>query len=259
MKDVLAVLTQSTFKPIGQITTASNIALLMQSENSPSPVKAIFKPTSGLRPLWDFPNNDLIEREILTYQLSDKSDLNLIPLTIMREIEPFGIGMLQLWIEDSKVDLVKLFEADRVEKDFLVVLEANDQSGRRVSLGVKDIPWIESLTIFDAVVNNSDRKGSHILTAHDGANWAIDHGVCWHQDYKLRTVNWSKANLPLTENAISALLKVEGALIGMESEIVQLLSQIEFDAAMERVADLKASGVFPMPPADWPAIPWPVF
>jgi uncharacterized repeat protein (TIGR03843 family) len=259
MKDQLEVLSQSIFKPIGQITTASNMALLMQSDNYQNPIKAIFKPTSGLRPLWDFPNNDLIEREFLTYQLSEKSNLNLIPLTIMREIEPFGLGMLQLWIEESKVDLVKLFDADRVENGFLVVLEANDQSGRRVSLGVKDTPWIESLTIFDAVVNNSDRKGSHILTARDGTNWAIDHGVCWHQDYKLRTVNWSKANLPLTKNAIDTLQKIDGALSDMESGIVKLLSRIEFEAAKARVSDLKATGVFPMPPADWPAIPWPVF
>ncbi len=248
-----------TFTAVGQITTASNVALLMQASESEAPLKAIFKPTSGTKYLWDFPKNDLVQREYLTYLLSEKSNLKLVPTTVVREIAPYGYGMLQVWIDDAQVELVKLFDADQLDPGFTSVLSANDQNGHSVSLGVKDTTWIENLTIFDAVINNSDRKGSHIITDQTGENWAIDHGVCWHHDYKLRTVNWHKAGTPLTDNARATLEIIEKALIDLKPIFEKELSPLEFVAAYSRIEQLKANDEFPLPATDWPAIPWPVF
>lgn len=253
-----SILIKHSFKAVEQITAASNLALLLQSEDAPIPIRAIFKPISGIQPLWDFPKNDLIQREMATFILSEHSKLNLVPPTAIREIENFGMGMIQLWIEGAEIEIVKLFDSSVVPEEYLPVLQGRDELERPVTLAVKDTPWVDRLTVFDAVVNNSDRKASHILTS-DGNCWAIDHGVSWHQQDKLRSVLWAKAGQELTSDAKSALKHLETALTDRNKDLIELLTQQEIEAAFTRLEILLQSGEFPVPNENWPAIPWPVF
>jgi len=254
-----SILIKHSFKAVKQITAASNLALLLQSEDAPIPIRAIFKPISGIQPLWDFPKNDLIQREMATFILSDHSKLSLVPPTAIREIENFGMGMIQLWIEGAETEIVKLFDSSVVPEEYLPVLQGRDELERPVTLAVKDTPWVDRLTVFDAVVNNSDRKASHILSCSDGNSWAIDHGVSWHQQDKLRSVLWAKAGQELTGEARSALNQLEIALNDKNKDLIELLTQQEIEAAFNRLEILLQSGEFPVPNENWPAIPWPVF
>lgn len=252
-------LSQENFEPIGRITTASNVAILMQSEIKDGTIRAIFKPENGIRPLWDFPKNDLIERELSSYLLSKASNLSFIPPSVLREIKPFGKGLLQLWIEDAEVSAVQIFEAGQITSDFSKVFPAIDSTGNEVEIASLNNNWIDDLTIFDAVINNSDRKGSHILTDELGRMWAIDHGVCWHEDLKLRTVLWAKAGIALSTEALQLLTKIELSLGELESDLAELISKREIEAANKRIEDLRREGKFPIPNPNWPAVPWPVF
>jgi uncharacterized repeat protein (TIGR03843 family) len=252
-------LVKHSFKVLTKISTASNLALLLQSESESNPIKAIFKPILGVQPLWDFPNNDLIEREFATFILSEQANLDLVPPTAIRKIENFGTGMIQLWIEDAKVEIVKLFDSNSISEEYLPVLEGRDQADKPVTLAVKDSAWVDQLTIFDAVINNSDRKASHIITTSSGKSWAIDHGVSWHTENKLRSVLWGKAGQELTSEARSTLQHLEESLIEKNDVLSEFLTQQEIDAAFSRLAILKESGAFPVPNENWPAIPWPVF
>jgi uncharacterized repeat protein (TIGR03843 family) len=252
-------LLNSDFSVIGQITSASNVALLLENTSDKNGFKAIYKPKSGIRELWDFPKNDLVEREYASYLLSRESELNLIPPTVIREISDFGEGMVQKWIEDSKIKSVGIFKYDEVPVEFLTVLEANDGQANLVKVAVADSPWLDSLTIFDAIINNSDRKGSHILTDPSGENWAIDHGVTWHLDNKLRTVLWAKAGESLSASAILTMQKIEKGLSESTNLLSNYLSQDEIEQAANRLKQIATTGLFPLPQGDWPAIPWPVF
>lgn len=252
-------LLESDFFVIGQITSASNVALLIENSSSKNKFKAIYKPKSGIRELWDFPGNDLIEREYASYLLSKESNLNFIPATVIREISDFGEGMVQKWVDDSEIKSVGIFKKDAVPEAFITILEANDGQANLVKVAVEDSPWLDSLTIFDAVINNSDRKASHILTDPSGANWAIDHGVTWHLDNKLRTVLWAKAGQTLSSGALSTIKKIEKGLDSCSDLLINYLSQAEIEQSVNRLAQITSAGVFPMPQGDWPAIPWPVF
>jgi uncharacterized repeat protein (TIGR03843 family) len=231
----------------------------MQSVDESLPIKAIFKPVSGLQPLWDFPKNDLIERELATFILSETANLGFVPPTVIREINNLGIGMLQLWIDDVTVEMVQIFDSNQVPDDYLLVLEASDQFGNPVSLAAQNCEWLDQLTIFDAVINNSDRKASHILSSKSGEAWAIDHGVTWHQEDKLRTVLWANAGKELTILAKQTLTSINEALTSRNKALVELLTQVEIEAAFNRIELINGTGVFPVPSGTWPAIPWPVF
>ncbi len=252
-------LLNSEFSVIGQITSASNVALLLATTSTQNSFKAIYKPKSGIRELWDFPNNDLVEREYASYLLSKQSGLNLVPATVIREISDFGEGMVQKWVDDSEVKSVGIFKHDLVPAEYLTVLEANDGQANLVKVAVEDSPWLDSLTIFDAVINNSDRKGSHILTDPAGVNWAIDHGVTWHLENKLRTVLWAKAGEELSASALLTVGKIESALSQSAELLSKYLSKAEIEQAANRLSQIAATGMFPLPQGDWPAIPWPVF
>jgi uncharacterized repeat protein (TIGR03843 family) len=200
----------------------------------------------GERPLWDFPDGTLAAREVAAYLVSeamacptragelDGSDVGVVPPTVLRD-GPFGEGMAQLWIDvDVTVDLVTLTRTD-------------DPRLRRVAL-------------FDAVINNADRKGGHLLPGPSGRVYGIDHGVCFHTDDKLRTLLWTWRGRRLSADETQLLGALRANLDGpLGDELHALLSQAEVRALTQRVDRLLRTRRFPTPSADWPAIPWPPF
>jgi uncharacterized repeat protein (TIGR03843 family) len=194
----------------------------------------VYKPIAGERPLWDFPMGTLAGREVAAYVVSRAAGWDVVPPTVMRD-GPFGPGMCQLWIDhDADVDLIAL-------------------SRRTDHAGLRD------MAVFDAVVNNADRKIGHLLPVADGHLYGCDHGVCFAEDYKLRTVLWQWRGKTLPRRSLEALRRLNAQLSdgGLEAELSPLLTGDEIAATKTRVETLLKHRVHPYPPADWPAVPWP--
>jgi uncharacterized repeat protein (TIGR03843 family) len=199
-----------------------------------SRVACVYKPIAGERPLWDFPTGTLAGREVAAYVISRAAGWDVVPPTVMRD-GPFGPGMCQLWIDhDTDVDLIAL-------------------SRRADHAGLRD------MAVFDAVVNNADRKIGHLLPVADGHLYGCDHGVCFAEDYKLRTVLWQWRGKTLPRRSLEALRRLNAQLNedGLETELASLLTASEIRATKIRVETLLKHRVHPFPPSDWPAIPWP--
>jgi uncharacterized repeat protein (TIGR03843 family) len=214
---------------IGRLVDASNATLQATLENTDPVMKVIYKPVLGEKPLWDFADGNLANREYAAYLLSELANFNLVPTTVLRE-GPFGSGMVQEWIEiDEELDVV----------DF----------------GQSNDPQLRKLALFDAIINNTDRKFGHLLVDQDGKLRGCDHGVCFHQENKLRTVLWQFAGEQFTTEEIELLNKV--AQLDLNSLFAELLTSAEISALSERISNLLAAGQFPFPSDQWPAIPWP--
>ena len=214
---------------IGRLVDASNATLQATLENTDPVMKVIYKPVLGEKPLWDFADGNLANREYAAYLLSELANFNLVPTTVLRE-GPFGSGMVQEWIEiDEELDVV----------DF----------------GQSNDPQLRKLALFDAIINNTDRKFGHLLVDQDGKLRGCDHGVCFHQENKLRTVLWQFAGEQFTAEEIELLNKVNKLDLG--SLFAELLTSAEISALSGRIANLLAVRQFPFPSDEWPAIPWP--
>jgi uncharacterized repeat protein (TIGR03843 family) len=227
------LLRQGSLTVEGRLVQASNATLYCAIEHDGLSAACVYKPVAGERPLWDFPDGTLAEREVAAYEVSEAMGLHVVPPTVHRD-GPYGPGMVQLWVEpDPDVDLVALSRSD-------------DDAIRRMS-------------VFDAVVNNADRKIGHLLPPGDGHVYGCDHGVCFSVEYKLRTVLWQWRGKKLTGDAVEALGRAEAALrTGPLSErLSELLTADEVDATRRRVELMLKHRIHPYPPEDWPAIPWP--
>ena len=213
---------------IGRLIDASNASLLCQY---PDGKKIIYKPIAGERPLWDFPDGNLASREVVAYYISELGGFHLVPKTVLRD-GPFGIGAVQEWIEvDEEVDVVNFVQSDS--------------------------STLRNMALFDAIINNADRKFGHILVGPDGDVYGCDHGVSFHEEDKLRTVLWQFADLDLTEHEIEKIKRILGGLD--ESYLADLLTTDEIDALKSRAGKLLDLKKFPMPNPNWPAIPWPPY
>ena len=228
------VLLQGEIVVTGRLIDASNATLLAECSFETKKVRCIYKPIAGERPLWDFPDGNLAQREYAAYLISKYANLNLVPFTILRD-GPFGVGMVQQWIDiDESVDLGTFFSTD-------------DSQLRKMAL-------------FDAIVNNTDRKIGHLLPQSDGKLFGCDHGVTFHHEYKLRTVLWQWAGDSLTQNEEQILKDLSQKLKDTKIEnLSSLITDLEYQALLTRVDELLKIGTFPMPSHDWPAIPWPAF
>ena len=204
---------------VGRLVNASNASLYCRVGT----VFAIYKPIAGERPLWDFPTGHLAWREVATYKVSEALGLHCVPPTILRD-GPFGEGSFQLWIEES------------------------EEVGERY---LEQSDGLRKIALLDAVVNNTDRKIGHLLYK-DNRIYGCDHGVTFHEDFKLRTVLWQFADLPLSRTE-------ESALSSFQVDLDTLLTQTELRALNQRIEDMLQNKRFPLPPTDWPAIPWPPF
>lgn len=245
----------------GRLVDASNLALLV-TVGGDDGLLAIYKPVAGERPLWDFPDGTLAAREVAAWLLSSTGGWDIVPETVLRT-GPHGVGSLQRWVGDPDAEpeyAVTLVPPGKVPAGWLPVLEGQDGSGRPVVLVHEDSPGTRAVAAFDAVINNSDRKGSH-LVREGGALRGFDHGVSLHEEDKLRTVFWGFAGQPLPADEIARISTVHDAAVDgsseLRSQLDELLSAAEVAALIERCRALLDDPAYPRPSGSWPAIPWP--
>lgn len=241
----------------GRITTASNATFLGSiGENS-----VVYKPIAGEKPLWDFPHGTLAYREVAAFLVSEALGWNLVPRTWLREGQ-FGEGMVQLWQEvDRGQHPVDIVAADMVPAGGRkTILHGQDESGRQMTLIHEDTPALRRMAVFDALVNNADRKGDHVLAMPGGHRYGVDHGLCFNAEHKLRTVLWGWVGQPLGEEELAGLRTVSEALDAeLGQELSKLLADEEIAALAERCATLRSEGHFPAHRGQMPAVPWPLF
>jgi hypothetical protein len=227
------LLTTGEIEVQGRLVDASNATLFVSIRSGEEEMKAIYKPVAGERPLWDFPDGNLAQRERAAYLISELMNIHCVPLTILRD-GPFGIGMVQEWIDiDESVDLEDFFRLDD--------------------------PRLRAVALFDAVINNTDRKIGHLIPDSDGHLYVCDHGVTFHEDDKLRTVLWQWAGQALSDSEIHTLQTLLQSIRIDCPELRDLITEIEFEALTARIERLISERKFPEPHEDWPHIPWPPF
>ena len=237
---------------VGRLLTASNATFFaIVTGRGPDPARTIvagagedpatavvascvYKPTRGERPLYDFPDGTLACRELAAHVVSEASGWEIVPPTVMRD-GPFGEGMVQLWVEvDESVDIAEMVSSDN--------------------------PALRRVAVLDAVLNNADRKGGHLLPLPDGRIQGIDNGLCFAVAPKLRTVLWRWRGQPLTDDERVVLSDLREQLTGvLREQLRPLLTPDEIEAMAGRIDDLLAGGLLPRPGRDRPAIPWPPY
>lgn len=256
------LLAEGDLTVVGAIKGSSNHALLV--EVGTTGLRAIYKPLRGERPLWDYPDGTLIGRERAAYLVSHLGGFGVVPPTILRD-GPYGPGSVQAWIgglDGESADVVRVCPPVEVPPGWPVVLEARTPEGAPIVLAHSADEHVRRLALFDAVINNSDRKGGHILD-DDGRLRGIDHGVSLSAEPKLRTVLWGFAGAPLSGVELGHLEDVGRALAEpvdsstAASELDHLLTATEIQALAHRISELLERGTFPRPSPNWPAIPWP--
>lgn len=248
----------------GRIREASNAVLYCTVEHDGRSAACVYKPVAGERPLWDFPDGTLAQREVAAYEVSRACGWDLIPPTVLRE-GPYGTGMVQEWIDppessDDVPELLALVEDEEPGPGWKAVGFAELGEGRTALLVHADHPRLRQLAVLDAVINNGDRKGGHLLPGADGRFFAIDHGVTFNAEDKLRTLLWGWAGEPLPAEAVEVLSGLRKALADaapLAARLAELLTDAEIEALRTRVAELLRSGRHPEPSGEWPAIPWP--
>ncbi|MFJ4872846.1 SCO1664 family protein [Streptomyces sp. NPDC088757] len=244
----------------GRIREASNAVLYCSVAYEGREAACVYKPVAGERPLWDFPDGNLARREVAAYEVSEATGWGLVPPTVLRD-GPYGEGMVQLWIEaDPGARLLALTEDEEPGEGWKAVGEAEVGEGRTALLVHADTPELRRLAVLDAVVNNGDRKGGHLLPAPGGHLYGIDHGVTFHVEDKLRTLLWGWAGEELPAEAVEVLDRLGPALAPgapLATRLAELLTGAEVAAVRARVAALRAGGRHPEPSGQWPAIPWP--
>lgn len=271
---------------VGQIAGASNTTVLVRVGDADIGPYAVYKPISGERPLWDFPDGSLAGRERAAYLISEAGGWGVVPPTIIRE-GPRGLGMTQAWVGDpgTAESVVRVIRPGSDATGLIPVLRAEDDRGRPLLIAHEDRDDVRSLAVLDVVLNNADRKGAHAFR-HEGRLYAVDHGVTFHAEPKLRTVLWGWAGESLTDDDVARLERLRSALeprrqFGPESDsesaavsaagsaaeslpestlagdLADLLSDREIAALAGRVDGLLRRRHHPRAGGGWPAIPWP--
>lgn len=187
--------------------------------------------------------------------MSELLQWNIVPATVIAS-GPYGVGSLQNWV-DAEVTSVDVFMPGEVPADWLTIISGIDEDGDEVTLAHANLPRLQQIAVFDALINNADRKAGHILTANDGTIYGIDHGVTFNAEDKLRTVLWGWIGAAISTELLQDLANVETKIDG--SELTVLLDADEMLALKDRLAQLLESKTMPSPSPHWPAVPWPVF
>ncbi|MFG2355436.1 SCO1664 family protein [Streptomyces sp. NPDC048521] len=242
----------------GRIREASNAALFCTVALDGREATCVYKPVAGERPLWDFPDGTLAGREVAAYEVSEATGWGLVPPTVLRD-GPYGEGMCQLWIDVSpEAELLALVDGEEPEPGWKAIGFAEVGADRTALLVHADDERLRRLAVLDAVINNADRKGGHLLPTADGRLYGIDHGVTFNVENKLRTLLWGWAGEPLPAQAVGVLEQLREALGGQLGErLAPLITAAEIDATRARVDALLTAGRHPEPSGEWPAIPWP--
>lgn len=236
----------------GQIRDASNAVLQCSVESEGQELLCVYKPVRGERPLWDFPDGTLAQREVAAYEVSEATGWGLVPPTVLRD-GPYGEGMCQLWIEGVPgTELLALVDAEEPEPGWKAISLAEVGEGKTALLVHADDERLRRLSVLDAVINNADRKGGHLLPAEGGRLYGIDHGVTFNAENKLRTLLWGWAGEPLTGEAVDVLKGLREALSGaLATRLAALITAAELDATRARVDELLATGKHPEPSGEW--------
>ncbi len=236
---LLELLRRAELEPIGWLAGSSNHAMVVRATAGSQQHLAVWKPTAGERPLFDFPIGTLTRREVAAFLVSEALGWAIVPPTLLRD-GPAGEGMLQAWIEvDPAADVVAMVN--------------------------EDDPRLRRVAVFDAIVNNTDRKAGHLLPIEGGHLFAVDHGVTFSPVPKLRTVIWAWEGAPFDDEEAAGLARVAAALGTARDPgplaiaLAEHLSAREIQATRLRIRELLGTGVFPSPNPDWPAIPWPPY
>jgi uncharacterized repeat protein (TIGR03843 family) len=217
----------------GRLVDASNATFYCAISYEGQTAACVYKPIAGERPLWDFPDGTLAEREVAAYEVAVTMGWSVVPPTVLRD-GPAGPGMVQLWIDaDESVDIARFM--------------------RR-----RDVPRLREIAVLDAVINNADRKGGHLLPVDSGHVYGVDHGVSFNVEDKLRTVLWQWAGARLPAETCEVLRSVRAALDGtLGDRLGELLTRAEVRRTKSRVDRLLTTGRHPEPHGDWPPVPWP--
>ncbi len=219
----------------GRLVAASNATFLGTVTLADTSATCVYKPVRGERPLGDFPDGTLWKRERAAYLVSEATGWDIVPPTVTRDDGPFGAGMAQLWMDVDPA------------ADVWTIVNLPDPRLRRIAL-------------FDAVVNNADRKGGHLLPTADGQLYGVDHGICFAAEPKLRTILWDWRGLPIAADELTVLRSLRGKLDGpLCQELRTLLVPPEVRAFEARLDRLLSARVFPQPSPDRMAVPWPPF
>jgi uncharacterized repeat protein (TIGR03843 family) len=259
----LVVVAHGDLDLLGRVLPASNLTFFGEVGHEGKTVRCVYKPVSGERPLWDFPDGTLAAREVGAYTVSTALGWDVVPLTILRD-GPYGPGMVQVWREpDPTQDPVDIVPMGSTPAGYLHVLDAVDADDKPVSLVHEDSTPLRRMAVFDVVVNNADRKGGHILGMSAGHRYGVDHGVSFHVEDKLRTVLWGWADQPLDPDDARGVGALAADLATKDSDLRRalgmLLDRPELDATLARCERLLSGRRMPLPSGSWPAIPWPAF
>ena len=230
---ILTALSQGTMEMKGLLPWGSNYTFLVHIQHEDLTVPAVYKPVRGERPLWDFPDGTLFKREVAAYVVSESLGWGFVPPTVGRDgLE--GPGSVQFFVD-----------ADPEEHYF------NFDEAQKAPL--------KRIVAYDLLVNNADRKAGHVLRGRQGEIWAIDHGLCFHADSKLRTVIWDFAGRPIPADIHQAIRRFRGQL-GDSSELTGLLGQLidreEITALRHRADRFLKLDCFPQP-GPGRHYPWP--
>jgi len=207
----------------------SNYTFLVDVHYQDSTVKGVYKPSKGEQPLWDFPESTLALREVAAYVVSEQLGFHFVPFTTLRYDGPYGAGSLQQYIEYDPE--YHYFTFSNEDKDLL-----------------------KPVVLFDVLVNNADRKGSHVFFENDTHKlFAIDHGICFHEEEKLRTVLWDFSGQKIPDKLLSPLTQITNLIPLLEP----YLSPDEITSLCTRADSILQKGHFPRQPRDRRAMPWP--
>ena len=232
---VLNTLDKGKLTLVGEFLWGSNYTFSVQIEHEDLSFQGVYKPTRGERPLWDFPRASLARREAAAYLVSEALGWRLVPPTVYRQQAPIGPGSLQLFVEhDPEYHYFNFKEADRQR--------------------------LRPVALFDLLINNADRKGSHVLLDPNDHLWLIDHGLCFHREDKLRTVIWDFAGEAIPETLCASLTHIAEALKPGSDLFIELRRYInggEINALAERARRLIQTGTYPDPDLNRRPYPWP--
>jgi uncharacterized repeat protein (TIGR03843 family) len=219
---------------LGRMAWSSNATFLVNAALDDVEAPAVYKPQRGERPLWDFPEGTLCNREVAAYELSEATGWSIVPETVLRD-GPYGIGMVQMFIDHDPDD------------HYFTLLETHTEAFQRFAA-------------FDVLANNADRKGGHcLLSKRDGLVYGIDHGLTFHVADKLRTVIWDFAGDPIPLAIVSTLECLLDELDGALGErLSELLAPAEVEAVGDRARALLRAGTFPIPDEGYHSVPWPL-
>jgi uncharacterized repeat protein (TIGR03843 family) len=215
----------------GQFMLGSNYTFLVNIHHNGRELQAVYKPSKGEQPLWDFPDQTLAHREVAAYLVSEALGWKFVPYTALREDGPYGPGSIQQYIE-------------------------YDPNYHYFNFSNEDKARLQPVMLFDLLCNNADRKGSHVIF-EEGTHkmWLIDHGLCFHEEDKLRTVIWDYAGERIPDDLLKALAHLSASTL--LADLQPYLNPNEIAALVARAEVLTASGIYPLPPEDRRAFPYP--